>query len=226
MELGAEKVPLAQKQLIKLTNDRGKVVITATQMLESMIYSQRPTRAEASDVANAVLDGTDALMLSGETAVGEHPALVVRTMDRIIREVEQSPEFRHSIETPELDLPVPANAISHAAVIAGQQMGLTAIAVVTHSGGAARLMSEYRPESGASSRSLGRNAPSTDWRLYWGIEPVLTPLAATNEELFAQVERTLRERNMAASGDFVVVTAGVPVGAGETTNMLKIHRMP
>ena len=224
VELGPEKVPLIQKQLIEATNGKGKIVITATQMLESMINYQRPTRAEASDVANAVLDGTDALMLSGETAVGSYPIEAVRTMDRIIREVEASRLYRLSIVNPSLDLPVSANAIAHAAVIAARQMGIKNVAAVTDSGGAARLMSEYRPE--ATILALTTNDVTYHrLALYWGVLPLLIPPASTLAELVDRIEELLRERNLAQSGEYVVVTASMPVGAGDTTNTLRIHRI-
>jgi pyruvate kinase len=224
VELGPEKVPLIQKQLIEATNGKGKIVITATQMLESMIRQQRPTRAEASDVANAVLDGTDALMLSGETAVGSHPIEAVRTMDRIIREVESSPLYRLSVANPSLDMPVPANAIAHAAVVAARQMNIHNVAVVSDSGGAARLMSEYRPE--AAILALTTNEVTYHrLALYWGVLPLYFPPAATMTELMDRIEELLRERNLARDGEYVVVTASVPVGAGDTTNTLRIHRV-
>src|SRR5690606_13901186 len=126
---------------------RGKIVITATQMLESMITQSRPTRAEASDVANAVLDGTDALMLSGETASGAHPLEAVRTMARIIDEIEKSAYYRANIDVSMIELANSANAVAHAAASAAKAMKLKTIAVVSDSGGAARLVSEYRPEA-------------------------------------------------------------------------------
>src|SRR5262249_34043489 len=147
VEMGPEKVPLIQKRIIERTNLRGKIVITATQMLESMITQPRPTRAEASDVANAVLDGTDALMLSGETASGAPPSEAVRTMARSIGEIEASAYYRQEIEPPQIELAVSANAIARAAVMAARTMKVRTIAVVTESGGAARLMSDYRPEA-------------------------------------------------------------------------------
>ncbi len=224
VEMGPEKVPLAQKRIIALTNERGKIVITATQMLESMISNPRPTRAEASDVANAVLDGTDALMLSGETAVGKHPIEAVRTMGRIIEEIESSADFRKRYDPPNIELKVSANAIAHAAVVAAQQMGIRTIAVVTGSGGAARLMSEYRPEG----KIVALTTDEVTYRrlaLYWGVTPLLVHPAVTTDEMIDQVEMVLGERQLASSGEYVAITCGIPVGAGETTNMLKIHRM-
>ena len=224
VEMGPEKVPLIQKQIIEQTNARGKIVITATQMLESMISHPRPTRAEASDVANAVLDGTDALMLSGETAVGKHATESVRTMSRIIREIEHSAHYRRGVEHPKLGMPVSANAIAHAAVIAASEMNIKTIAVVTGSGGAARLMSEYRPEASI----VALTTDEVTYRrlaLYWGVTPVLTQPAATIDELLDQVEAELRERGIAEVGEKVVITMGMPIGAGMTTNMLRIHEI-
>jgi pyruvate kinase len=225
VEMGPEKVPLIQKRLIELTNSRGKVVITATQMLESMINNSRPTRAEASDVANAVLDGSDALMLSGETAAGAHPVESVRTMARIITEIEQSSYYRTRLEAVELEMQISANAIAHAAVIAARQMGTPTIAVVTESGGAARLMSEYRPEA----RIIALTTDEVTYRrlaLYWGVTPILIGQAVTTDEMLDRVEKVLLECHHAVSGEYVTITMAVPVGSGETTNMLKIHRMP
>jgi pyruvate kinase len=225
VELGPEKVPLVQKQLIELTNAKGKVVITATQMLESMIHNPRPTRAEASDVANAVLDGTDALMLSGETAAGMHPVEAVRTMSRIITEVEQSAYYRRQLERPELAMQVSANAIANGATMAARSMNCKVIVAFTESGGSAKLISEYRPEA----RIIALTTSEVTYRqlaLYWGVTPIMTSPAVTINEVIECAEAVLRERNFAASGDYVVITAAMPVGAGESTNMLKLHRMP
>ena len=225
VEIGPEKVPLIQKRMIELTNARGKIVITATQMLESMINQPRPTRAEASDVANAVLDGTDALMLSGETAAGKYPVEAVRTMARIIGEIEGSAYYRQNLELPQLGLAVSANAIAHAAVIAAREMKIKTIAVVSNSGGAARLMSEYRPEA----RIVALTQSEVQYRrlaLVWGVTPVLIEPSATTEELIDRVEHVLSSRGLARPGDNVVITMGVPVGAGMSTNMLRIHEMP
>jgi pyruvate kinase len=224
VELGAEKVPLVQKRIIEVTNRRGKVVITATQMLESMMENKRPTRAEASDVANACLDGTDALMLSGETASGKHPLLAVRTMARIIAEIEGSAFYRLNLETPALDLPVSTNAVAHAAVVAARQMNLKVIACFSDSGGIGRLVSEYRPE--AQIVALTTNETTYNrWALYWGVQPIFIAPAASTDEMLSRIDDVLRSRGLAHPGELVVITMGIPIGSGESTNLLKIHRV-
>jgi pyruvate kinase len=222
VELGPEKVPLWQKRIIEETNKRGKIVITATQMLESMITQPRPTRAEASDVANAVLDATDALMLSGETASGLHPVEAVRTMARIIEEIERSAYYRANTEVPDIQLVNSTNAIAHAAMTAARSMKLKTIVCVSDSGGAARLVSEYRPEANI----VCLTANDVNFRrlaLVWGVTPILIGPAATTEELLDRVEGTLIERNLASPGENVLITMAVPVGSGLQTNVLKIH---
>jgi pyruvate kinase len=224
VELGPEKVPLWQKRIIEETNKRGKIVITATQMLESMITQARPTRAEASDVANAVLDGTDALMLSGETASGAHPVEAVRTMARIIDEIERSAYYRANIDVQMLELANSANAIAHAAVSAARAMKLKTIVVVSDSGGAARLVSEYRPEAHLVCLTTDEVA-FRRLALFWGVTPVMIGPSATTEELVDRVEATLIERNLSLPGESVLITMAVPVGSGLQTNMLKIHQI-
>lgn len=224
VELGPEKVPLWQKRIIEETNKRGKIVITATQMLESMITQPRPTRAEASDVANAVLDATDALMLSGETASGLHPIEAVRTMARIIEEIERSAYYRANTEAPEIALVNSTNAIAHAAMTAARSMKLRTIVAVSDSGGAARLVSEYRPEANI----VCMTSDEVNFRrlaLVWGVTPVLIGPSATTEELLDRVEASLIERNLASPGENVLITMAVPVGSGMQTNSLKIHQI-
>ncbi len=224
VEMGPEKVPLAQKKIIRATNDAGKIVITATQMLESMIQHARPTRAEASDVANAVLDNTDALMLSGETAVGHDPVNVVETMSRIISEIEGSEEFRNEVKTRHLNLQVSANAMAHAAVVAARQININTIAVVSDSGGAARLMSEYRPKA----KIVAFTSDEVVYRrlsLYWGVTPVLMEPTMTQEELYENVEQEIVARGFAEPGDPIIITSAVPVGCGAQTNQMKIHHI-
>ena len=224
VELGPEKVPLWQKRIIEEVNKRGKIVITATQMLESMITQPRPTRAEASDVANAVLDGTDALMLSGETASGSHPVEAVRTMARIIQEIEKSAYYHATVEVPGLQLATSTNAIAHAAVTAQRAMKLKTIVAVSDSGGAARLISEYRPDANL----VCMTTDETSFRrlaLVWGVTPVMIGPSATTEELVDRVEGLLIERNLASPGEHVLITMAVPVYSGASTNVLKIHQI-
>ncbi|MCA1664585.1 MAG: pyruvate kinase [Myxococcales bacterium] len=224
VEMGAEKVPLIQKRAIELTNAKGKVVITATQMLESMITNARPTRAEASDVANAVLDGSDALMLSGETASGKYPLLAVRTMARIIEEIEDSARFKSRFDAATLDFATSANAIAKAAVVAARQMGATAIACVTESGGVARLVSEYRPEA----RLVAFSSQEDVYRrlaLYWGVEPVKAEQSKSFDSLLVDIEKRLVAGRFAKGGDLVVLVVAVPIGAGISANTLHIHKI-
>jgi pyruvate kinase len=224
VEMGAEKVPLIQKRAIEETNKRGKVVITATQMLESMISNPRPTRAEASDVANAVLDGSDALMLSGETAAGKYPLLAVRTMATIISEIESSPRYKTRFDTASLDFHSSANAIARSAVVASRALGATAIACVTESGGVARLVSDYRPEA----RIIAFSSQKEIYRqlaLYWGTQPVMAPQPSSFDAMLAQVERMLLEGGYCKKGDLAVVVAAVPIGCGHSANTLHIHQL-
>jgi pyruvate kinase len=224
VELGPEKVPLWQKRMIEEANKRGKIVITATQMLESMITAPRPTRAEASDVANAVLDASDALMLSGETASGAYPVDAVKTMARIIEEIERSAYYHANVAVPDLQLEVPANAIAHAAMTAARAMKLKTIVAVSESGGAARLVSEYRPDSNIVCLTTNE-VTFRRLALIWGVTPVLISPAATTEELIDRVEATMIERNLAQPGENVLITMAVPVGSGMQTNVLKIHQI-
>ncbi len=224
VELGPEKVPLWQKRIIEETNKRGKIVITATQMLESMITQPRPTRAEASDVANAVLDATDALMLSGETASGIHPVEAVRTMARIIDEIEKSAYYKANVEIPDIHLAHSTNAIAYAAYTAAKVMKLRTIVSVSDSGGASRLISEYRPEANI----VALTTDEVTYRrlaMVWGVTPILIAPAASTEELVDRVEATLIERNLATPGENVLITMAVPVGSGVQTNVLKIHQI-
>ena len=222
VELGPEKVPLWQKRIIEETNRRGKIVITATQMLESMITQPRPTRAEASDVANAVLDTSDALMLSGETASGLYPVEAVKTMARIIDEIEHSAYYRANIEVHDIQLEVPANAIAHAAMTAARAMKLKTIVAVSDSGGAARLISEYRPEASI----VCMTANDTTFRrlaLVWGVTPVLVDRVPGYDAMLAVVRDLILKRGYARAGDRIVMTAGLPWEVSGTTNLLKVE---
>lgn len=226
VELGPEKVPLIQKSAIEMTNARGKLVITATQMLESMTTTPRPTRAEASDVANAILDATDAVMLSGETASGKYPLLAVRTMDRIIREVEQSERFyRQTIAQEWPMIRVTANAVAHAAVVASRLVEAPVIAAISDSGGAARLLSEYRPT--ATIVGMTRS-PEVYNQLaaYWGVVPLMAPDADSEAMLISATLNLIRERGLARSGQMVILTMAIPFRSGRSTNTMQVHMVP
>lgn len=222
VELPFEEVPLVQKRIIRLAGQLGRPVITATQMLESMIQNPRPTRAEASDVANAILDGTDAVMLSAETASGSYPRLAVQAMQRIISEIEQHPapkreERRFSVGTSTTE-----ETIAAAVVTAARMLGTPLVIVFTKSGFSARMVSSHRP--GVPILAL-TDVPKTynQLALVWGVVPLLVPPADTYETMLASAREALLLRGMARDGDKVIVTAGVPFDVPGTTNLLKIE---
>jgi pyruvate kinase len=226
VEAGFDKVPLMQKQLIRDAAARGKPVIVATQMLESMISSPVPTRAEVSDVANAVLDGADALMLSGETAVGAYPVEAVRRMAGIITEVEASELYRLQPEPVRIDEYSFDNAIARAAAKAAKDLELRAIAVYTESGHSAALVSAYRPEA----LILGMSRKESSLRrmaLRWGVVPVAIDHWITDiEEGLRIVERTVVERGVAGPGDDIAVTFGMlEISGPGRTNVLTLWRV-
>jgi pyruvate kinase len=230
VEMGPEEVPLVQKRAIELCNARGKLVITATQMLDSMIRNPRPTRAEASDVANAVFDGTDAVMLSGETAMGQHPVLVVETMARIVRAAERDMLARHD-DLVDMGFGHGPNAIARSAVASARSLSDTrAIVVYTGSGGSARLISDYRPHVPIHAFTPTR-ATYQSLALYWGVVPHLfSPTTPTDHappgagaSIFVDLDRALLERRVCERGDRVVVVMGYPIQAGASANLLKLH---
>lgn len=225
VEAGAEKVPLIQKRLIRAAGALGKPVIVATQMLDSMIHNPRPTRAEVSDVANAVLDGADAVMLSGETASGQYPLEAVKTMASIIDEVERSEFFEHMPRPMPLDECTFSNAIAHAAVGAAQTMELKAFAVYTESGHSAELVSSCRPMASIVAfsrheRVLRRLA------LRWGVLPLLADWVQGVAGVMEQAERKLLDNGIAKPGDDIAVTFGMQDMSGPgRTDVLKLWRM-
>ena len=222
VEIGPEEVPVIQKRGIELANRAGKLVITATQMLDSMIRNPRPTRAEASDVANAVLDGSDAVMLSGETASGAHPIEAVNTMDKIIRSVERTERYWR--ETSDLDLGHTTNAIARAAVVVSKSLPETkAIVTYTISGGISRLVSDYRPRVPIFAFTPN---PATYQALavYWGVVPVLFSVTSPHgNSVFVDIDRVLLSRGMLVRGDRIVITFGYPIKEHKSVNLLKIH---
>jgi pyruvate kinase len=224
VEVGAERVPTIQKQLIHGCNELGVPIITATQMLESMISSPTPTRAEASDVANAVFDGTDAVMLSAETASGQYPFDTVKTMARIVLEAERSRDnFSRHRENPALPGSV-VDAIEHSAANIAKQVGAVAIACLTHSGMAARTLAKYRPTTPIVA-IMDNEASLRKLAFVWGIRGAIIPKIVSTDDLFAMVEKVLQTHKWAEAEDLVVVTAGIPTLRRGTTNMVKVHRM-
>jgi pyruvate kinase len=224
VEIGAERVPTVQKQLIHSCNELGVPVITATQMLESMVASPTPTRAEASDVANAVFDGTDAVMLSAETASGRYPMETVQVMARIVAESERSMDVygRNHVTSPVSGSVV--DSIEYSASKIARAVGAVGIACLTHSGMAARTLAKYRPETPIiaimdSEANLRRLA------FVWGVQGTLIPKLVATDDLFAMVENVMQSKGWAQAEDLVVVTAGVPTLRRGTTNMVKVHRV-
>ena len=224
VEVGAERVPSIQKRLIHSCNELGVPIITATQMLESMISCPTPTRAEASDVANAVFDGTDAVMLSGETASGQYPLESVRTMARIILESERSREFYSG---PRNILPLAGSvveSIEFSASRIAHHVGATAIACITHSGMAARVLAKYRPETPIVA-IMDNESVLRKLSFVWGVRGAMIPKIVSTDDLFTMVENVLISNEWAQQEDLVVVTAGIPTLRRGTTNMIKVHRV-
>lgn len=223
VELPLEQVPLVQKRAIQMCRQAGKPVIVATQMLESMIGSPRPTRAEASDVANAVLDGADALMLSGETSVGHNPALVVETMSRIIERVESEALDR----IPQLDLEVrgsTARALTRAAVDVAQYTDAAHLIAFTETGRSARLIARWRCDTPLLAFTPNPRVRS-QLALVWGVETFLVPQVRHTDDMVVQVDKALLDIGRATIGERVVIVAGVPPGVPGTTNGMRVHKM-
>lgn len=223
VEIPTEEVPLLQKKIIRQCNRAGKPVITATQMLESMIHHPRPTRAEASDVANAIFDGTDAVMLSGETAVGRFPVETVQTMARIARRAEEALDFNGILADSEQSVEKNVtDAISYATCHAAQELGAAAIITSTESGHTARMVSKHRPRAPIIAVTP-RYGVAARLQLTWGVIPVLCPPANSTDEMFVTAIRASQQAGLIRDGDLVVITAGVPVGVAGTTNLLRVE---
>jgi pyruvate kinase len=225
VELPFEEVPGAQKRIISLANRMGRPVITATQMLESMVEHPRPTRAEASDVANAILDGTDAVMLSAETAAGAYPRLAVEAMTRIIAQVEKHPPPKNrprAQPTTALDVVPTEVAIAAATTAAVDMLGAPLVVVFTKSGFSARVVASHRP--GVSILVLTDQARTyRQLSLVWGVIPVLVPHCSSYDEMMERAKHAVVERQLASPGDRIIVTAGVPFDMPGTTNLLKVE---
>ena len=223
VEIPFEKIPRLQKMLIEKAYKAGKLVITATQMLESMIKNPRPTRAETTDVANAIYDGTSAIMLSGETAAGMFPVEALKTMARIAETTEDCIDYARRFRTREDDeADNVTNAISHAAVTTALDLDAKAILTVTTTGGTAKLLSKYRPNRPILSCTPNRRT----WRqlsMSWGVVPLMSQIMTTTDDLFNHAVDCAVKEGYLENGDLVVITAGVPLGISGTTNLMKVH---
>ncbi len=226
VEIPSEQVPLIQKRIIRECNQLGKPVITATQMLESMIANPRPTRAETSDVANAILDGTDAIMLSGETAAGLYPFEAVKVMDRIACDVEDDPNLTIkgiTVEAESLRENLP-DAIGQAACEVAVNVGAAAILAFTQTGSAAALIAKHRPLLPIIAVTPYQQVKRY-LALYRGVNPLLVNIKGTTEAQIRSVEEVVLKRGLMNAGEVVVITLGSPLSDSGTTNLLKIHRL-
>ena len=224
VEVPAEDVPLIQKEIIAKCNAAGKIVVTATQMLESMQKNPRPTRAEVSDVANAIFDGTDAIMLSGESAAGQYPLEAVETMARIARRTEQALDHQEIIaRAMASSTRNVSSAMGLAVADTVEDLGAQAVIACTQSGATARAISKYRPSAPVvAATSCEKTA--TSLALYWGVQPVVVEETANTDELLATAAKVAEDFAGLESGDIAVVTAGLPAGEGNT-NLMKIHEV-
>jgi pyruvate kinase len=220
VEISNEEVPLLQKKIIRETRIAGKPVITATQMLSSMVNNPTPTRAEVSDIANAILDGTDAVMLSNETAIGKYPVESLKMMDKIARKVEENFPYENFLIPPE-DENI-TQSITYSACEISRQIKAKAIITATHSGFTARQISKYRPFSTIFAIT---HFPEVQRRLNlsFGVVPLVTEVFYTTDEMFEKSIRILLQKNYIKNGDIVVITAGIPMGISGMTNLIKVH---
>lgn len=226
VEIDFQKIPAIQKMIIHKVYDAGKIVVTATQMLESMINNPRPTRAEITDVANAIYDGTSAIMLSGESAVGKHPVEAVETMASIARTTEKDIDYikRFNNFYPQSGAKNITAAIGHATVTTAHDLNAKAIITVTKSGTTARMISKYRPHTDL----VGATIDDKVWRqmaLSWGVIPLKCEIKNNTDELFDHAVEVTQNAGIIKKGDKVVITAGIPLGISGTTNMLKVHEV-
>jgi pyruvate kinase len=225
VEINPEKVPLIQKRIIRRCNEAGKPVITATQMLESMVSNPRPTRAETSDVANAILDGTDAVMLSAETASGKYPVEAVSVMVHVSRDVESDPQLKSQVFHPisdAHDFPRLSEAIGQAACLVAEGVGAAAILAFTQTGRTAALVAKHRP-----SLPIFAVTPSQTVRrrlaLYAGVRSIRVDHEGDTEAQIRSVEDAVLSAGVLKKGDVVVITMGSPLSDPGTTNLMKVH---
>lgn len=224
VEIPAEEVPLVQKKLILKCNQVGKPVITATQMLDSMQRNPRPTRAEASDVANAIIDGTDAIMLSGETAAGLYPVESVQTMNKIAQRTENSLDYRSIVSARSREKEANmTEAISQAVAYTSINLGVKAVLAPTESGNTARMIAKYRPGVPIVAVTGSTNTAHTLTLVWGGVYPIVCQRVTTTDEILELAVDESLKHGFVTHGDAVVITAGVPVGEAGTTNLMKVH---
>ena len=222
MEIDLERVPLVQKRIIQKCNIVGKPVITATQMLMRMVENPRPTRAEANDVANAVLDGTDAVMLSEETAAGKYPVEAVMMMDRIVRSAETSLDIAKFEHSPELSST--RDSISRSSYYIAKEIGAAAIITPTWSGTTASLVSRFRPKQPILATTP--NEQALDFMaLVWGVIPILIPQSETSDDLIRFSIDAARKAGHLHAGQHVVITGGAPLHVSGKTNFIKVEKV-
>lgn len=224
VEIDFQRIPAIQKMIIKKVYEAGKIVVTATQMLESMINNPRPTRAEINDVANAIYDGTSAIMLSGESAVGNHPVEAVKAMTLIAKMTEQDIDYKKRFNNfyPQSGAKDITSAISHATVTTSHDLNASAIITVTKSGTTARMISKFRPQTNIVGATIDKKV----WRqlaLSWGVTPIMCRIKNNTDELFDHAVEVSLNAGIVSKGDVVVITAGIPLGTSGTTNMLKVQ---
>lgn len=223
VEIPIEMVPVVQKMIIEKCNKAGKPVITATQMLDSMMRNPRPTRAEASDVANAIFDGTDAVMLSGESANGKYPVEAAKTMARIAKAAEEKIDYAAALnKRKENAISNIANAISLATCTTAMELNVSSIITATQTGNTAKMVSKYRPEAPVIAVTPSEKV-SRKLALNWGVIPITARHFESTDELINESVNKAKEEGYIKNGDLVVVAAGIPVHFSGTTNMLKIH---
>lgn len=222
VEIPLEEVPVLQKKLIKLANAQGKHVITATQMLESMIKNPRPTRAEATDIANAIYDGTTAIMLSGESAAGQYPVEAVKTMARIAAAAEQDIDYRERMrKARKMDKSDITTAIAFATCSAAMDLNAAAIITVTMSGFTAQAIARFKPGCRVVACSINERV-SRQLNLLWGVNSLILKRESTTDELFSDAVAEAKKAGYVKSGDVAVLTAGVPLGVAGTTNLIHV----
>ena len=223
VEIPAEEVPLVQKSVVEKCTSAGKPVIIATQMLDSMINNPRPTRAEVSDVANAIFEGADAIMLSGETAAGKYPVEVVETMARIAQRSEQALPYADILRRKRTQEKITVtDAISYATCATAANLGASTIITATHTGYTARMVAKYRPQANIVAATPNQSI-LRKMALVWGVHPVLIQETSGTDELFAESIRAALACGYIQNGDLVVLTAGVPTGYSGATNLMKVH---